>query len=64
MDKKDKGVYLGIDLNDRYTMISFWQLNMEEPRTISVVMGSEDYQIPTYLAKKHGIGQWFYGQGG
>lgn len=61
MENTRNGVYLGIDLNDRYTMISFYQLNMDEPSTISTVMGSENYQIPTFLAKKRGIGQWFYG---
>ena len=56
-----EGVYFGIDINDKYTMLSFFQKNMDEPETISMVMGSENYQIPTYLAKRMGMGQWLIG---
>ena len=61
MDKKTEGLYLGIDINDRYTMLSFYQRHMDEPETVSTVMGSENYQIPTYLAKRRGVGQWLIG---
>jgi len=61
MEQREKGLYLGIDISDKYTMISYFQQNMEEPQTLSTVMGSENYQIPTYLAKKKGMGQWFFG---
>lgn len=53
--------YLGIDLNDKYAMISYYQQNNEEPETVSSVAGSERYQIPVILAKRKGIGQWYYG---
>lgn len=53
--------YLGIDLNDKYAMISYFQLNMEEPETVSMVAGSEMYQVPLVLAKRKGVGQWYYG---
>lgn len=56
MDKKTEGLYLGIDINDRYTMLSFYQRHMDEPETVSTVMGSENYQIPTYLAKRRAWG--------
>ena len=62
MDERMEGVYFGIDISDKYTMISFYQLHMDEPDTISTVMGSEVYQIPTILAKKKGLGQWFFGE--
>ena len=39
MDKKTEGLYLGIDINDRYTMLSFYQRHMDEPETVSTVMG-------------------------
>ena len=61
MAQNMEGLYFGIDINDRYTMLSFYQKHMEEPETVSTVMGSENYQIPTYLAKKRGVGQWFIG---
>jgi hypothetical protein len=54
--------YLGIDLDDRYAMISYYQLNMGEPDTVSTVVGSEVYQIPVMLAKRKGLGQWYYGE--
>jgi len=62
METKRESVYLGIDLNDRYAMISYYQLNMKEPETVSTIAGSEIYQIPTLLAKRRNLGQWFYGE--
>ena len=59
--KNSQGVYFGIDISKKYTLVSYYQLNMEAPETISTVMGGAVYQIPTFLAKKRGIGQWFYG---
>ncbi|MCR4998762.1 MAG: hypothetical protein K6A05_02875 [Lachnospiraceae bacterium] len=58
---REDGVYYGLDIGNKYTLISYYQLNMEEPQTISTVMGSEAYQIPTLLAKRKGMGQWFFG---
>lgn len=54
--------YLGIDLDDQNAVISYYELNMREPETLSMVAGSEVYQIPTLLTKKKGIGQWFIGE--
>lgn len=54
--------YLGIDMDDENAIISFFQLNMNEPETVSTVAGSERFQIPMILAKKKGIGQWFVGE--
>ena len=54
--------YLGIDLDNDNAVISYIQLHMREPETVSTVAGSEVYQIPLMLAKKHGIGQWFVGE--
>ena len=61
MEIKREPVILGIDLNDRYAMISYYKLNMKEPATVSPIAGSEMYQIPTLLAKRKYMGQWFYG---
>lgn len=54
--------YLGIDLDDQNAVISYYELNMKEPETLSMVAGSEVYQIPMLLTKKKGIGQWFIGE--
>ena len=56
-----EGVFIGIDIGAKSTLLSYYQTNMEEPETISTVLGEESFQIPTYLAKKRGIGQWFFG---
>lgn len=60
MERQQK-VYIGIDINDRYAMISYYKLNMDEPETVSTIAGSEYYQIPTLLAKRKALGQWYYG---
>lgn len=62
MAQEQEGLYLGLDLTNRYAMISLYELHMSEPQTISTVMGSENYQIPMHLAKKKGLGQWFFGR--
>ena len=46
--------YLGIDLDNDNAVISYFQLNMKEPETVSTVAGSEVYQIPLILAKNMG----------
>ena len=58
---EDRGVYYGLDINDKFAMLSFYQLNMEQPATISTVAGSEVFLIPTYIAKRRGMAQWFFG---
>ena len=61
MEVRREPIILGIDLNDRCAMVSYYQLNMKEPETVSTIAGSENYQIPTLLAKRKHLGQWFYG---
>ncbi len=61
MNGERKGMYLGLEINDKYAMISYFQLHMNEPQTLSTIMGSENYQVPLLLAKKKGVGQWFIG---
>jgi len=62
MASQTDGVYVGIDINNKNTVISFYKQNMKEPSTISTVMGQENFLIPTYVSKKKGIGQWFFGE--
>ena len=61
MEKKNSAYYLGIDLCDTYAMVSFYQLNMEEPDTVSTIAGSENYRIPLVLARRKNVGMWYYG---
>lgn len=54
--------YIGIDLNEKYAMVSYYMQGMSEPDTFSMVTGSEIYQIPVCVAKRRGSGQWLYGE--
>ena len=54
--------YIGIDMDDRNAVISYYKAGMREPETLSTIAGSEIYQIPVALIKKRGIGQWFIGE--
>ena len=55
-------IYVGLDVGNRYAMISYYNNGMREPETVSKVAGSEVYQVPLMLYKRKGIGQWFYGE--
>lgn len=53
---------VGIDLTDTFVMVSYMRENMKKPETVSMVAGSEKYQIPLavgYLQEKK---QWVYGE--
>jgi hypothetical protein len=54
--------YLGIDLSDTYAMVSYFQPNMTEPETVSMIAGSEQYHIPLLLSRKMSTGVWYYGE--
>ena len=56
-----EGAYLGIDISARSTVLSIYKSNMDEPATVSTILGEENYSIPTILAKRYGMGQWFFG---
>lgn len=61
MGHNGNSYYIGIDLNDSYAMVSYFQQNMKEPETVSTVAGSEEFQIPLVLARSKSIGKWYYG---
>lgn len=54
--------YVGIDLNEKHAMISYYTQGMSEPGTFSMVTGREVYQIPTCISKRSDTGQWVYGE--
>ena len=60
-DIRTNGIYYGIDIGEKSTLLSYFRKDMEEPVTVSTQLGAEVYQIPTFLAKKRGVGQWFFG---
>ncbi|MBQ4293788.1 MAG: hypothetical protein II754_03940 [Lachnospiraceae bacterium] len=55
-------LYLGLELNRDYAMISTCVDDTLGPETVSPVAGSENYRIPVALAKRKVIGQWYYGE--
>ena len=57
-----KKVYFGIDISTKTTLISIYKQNMEEPVTVSTVLGAQNFAIPTVVAKKNGISQWYFGE--
>ncbi len=55
-----KRYIVGFDLSDSYCALSYCS-DKGDIRTVSLVMGSEEYAIPMALSKRHGAGQWFFG---
>ena len=53
---------IGYDLGEEFAQISYWSLAEEEPETISAVVGTQQYNIPTVLCRKHNTEQWLYGK--
>ena len=61
-DQSSKSFCLGYDLGNEVSQISFLAPDADEPTTLSVLAGAEQYNIPTILYKRRGVGQWFYGR--
>ncbi|MBR0163928.1 MAG: hypothetical protein IJQ12_04560 [Lachnospiraceae bacterium] len=57
-----KGYVLGYDLGNDVSQISFMELDSASPRTLSVKTGEEVYDIPTLLARREDVNQWFFGR--
>lgn len=55
-------IIVGYDLGDRFSQISYCHAKGEEPQTVSVVAGEENYNIPTVLCKRKNVNQWYYGK--
>lgn len=62
LDKKNNRYMVGYDLGEMASQISFCTLNQNEPETLPIVAGTEEYNIPTVLCKRTEVNQWFYGK--
>lgn len=51
---KKNGVVVGFDLGNDYSQISYCRADQSMPDTMSLVMGEEQYNIPTVLCKMQG----------
>ena len=57
-----KRFVLGYDLGEKVSQISYLASDADMPETLSVLAGSELYNIPTMLCKRRDVNQWFYGK--
>ena len=57
-----KRFVLGYDLGEKVSQISYLASDADMPETLSVLAGSELYNIPTVLCKRSSVNQWFYGK--
>ena len=53
---------VGYDLGNRFSQISFALSETGDVETLSMVAGSQNYNIPTVLCKRYGANQWFFGR--
>ena len=68
-DKKGSRVQLnshslvaGFDLGEESSQISFFHLDEEEPQTLAVIAGTQQFSIPTVLCKRFEVNQWYFGR--
>ena len=61
--KPHKGsVFVGYDLGERYTQISYCLFEESDVETVAPVVGTKQYNIPFMLCKRKGTNQWLYGK--
>ena len=58
----EQGFYVGIDMDDTYAVVSFYETGMKEPDTVSMKPLSEVFQIPLQIGRKKENGQWVIGE--
>lgn len=56
----DKQLYIGFDLDNSYSQITYYVMGMKQPQSISPIVGGDNYLIPTVMLRKNN-GQWVYG---
>ena len=58
----EQGFYVGIDLDDTYAVVSFYEDGMKEPATVSMKPLAEVFQIPLQIGRNKETGQWLIGE--
>lgn len=53
---------LGMDISDDFTQVAWYQPDMQEPNSMSVAEGEEEYRIPTIICKKENEPVWLLGE--
>jgi len=57
-----QNILIGIDLNDKATLISYYNKKDRLPVTLTTVTGTDKYQIPTVVCKRYDSEKWYYGK--
>lgn len=53
---------VGYDLSNEYAQISFCRQNEDNVQTVSLLEGTEQFNIPVCLFKRAEVNQWFFGK--
>ncbi|MBE6015854.1 MAG: hypothetical protein E7241_10940 [Lachnospiraceae bacterium] len=56
----DRQLYIGYDLDNAYSQISYYMMGMKGPTSVSTIVGGDNFLIPTVMYRKSN-GQWIYG---
>lgn len=63
LGKKNADKYfVGYDLGNLISQISYCSIAEKEPETVAVVAGSQQFNIPTVLSKRQEVNQWYFGK--
>ena len=57
-----RSLVVGYDLGEDVSQISFCRLAQDEPETLAIIAGTQQYGIPTALCKRYDVNQWFFGK--
>lgn len=60
--KYNSKLIVGLDLTDTYSQVSYSTVGNGEPQTLSLIVGQEDYRIPTVMGKRYGADTWLFGK--
>ncbi len=60
--EREKGIIIGVDIHREFTQISYAISPEHKIETMEISKEYEKYNIPTYLCKRKGINQWYYGR--
>lgn len=55
-------IFVGFDLTDTYSQVSYGLIEGDGVETISTIAGGSEYLIPTALFKRREVNQWFAGK--
>lgn len=61
--RKNQGKFLlGYEIGSSYVQISYMKVGDEEPTTLSLLAGMEEYNIPFFLFRAEETGVWYFGK--